>query len=68
VSQPLEISPPSEQHEEVFLARYARLRSWALQLTKNDRELSEDLVQEAPANPSLDAVDSLQAARRRIYL
>jgi RNA polymerase sigma factor (sigma-70 family) len=47
VSQPLEITIAPERHEDIFLARYSRLRKWALQLTRNDRELSEDLVQDA---------------------
>ena len=34
-------------HEEVFLRRYNRLLKWANQLTKPDRELAKDLVQEA---------------------
>jgi RNA polymerase sigma factor (sigma-70 family) len=41
------IAPDSEGHEEVFLGRYTRLRSWAMQLTEGDREQAEDLVHSA---------------------
>jgi len=34
-------------HEELFLERYQRLLKWAFQLTKPDRGLAEDLVQDA---------------------
>jgi RNA polymerase sigma factor (sigma-70 family) len=45
--QHLKIVPAPERHEEVFLARYARLRGWALQLAEQDRERAEDLVHDA---------------------
>ncbi|HYP54096.1 MAG TPA: RNA polymerase sigma factor, partial [Pyrinomonadaceae bacterium] len=53
-----------ERHEEVFLARYARLRAWALQLTGGERESAEDLVQDAFihftfARPELEAIGNL---------
>src|SRR5256884_473425 len=53
-----------EAHEEVFLARYGKLRSWALQLTEHDRERAEDLVHDAYiqftfAQPDLDAISNL---------
>lgn len=34
-------------HEEIFIERYTQLLKWASQLTKHDRELAKDLVQEA---------------------
>ncbi len=34
-------------HEDLFIERYAKLSLWALQMTGNDRELAEDLVQDA---------------------
>src|SRR5262249_2629158 len=34
-------------HEEIFLERYNRLLKWAFQLTRPDRELAKDLVQES---------------------
>jgi DNA-directed RNA polymerase specialized sigma24 family protein len=34
-------------HEDVFLERYDRLLSWALQLTDRDRSLAEDLLHDA---------------------
>ncbi|HKP72817.1 MAG TPA: sigma-70 family RNA polymerase sigma factor, partial [Pyrinomonadaceae bacterium] len=45
--QPVKIAAAAEQHEEIFLARYGRLLAWSLQLTSNDREQAEDLVQDA---------------------
>ncbi|HEV3468676.1 MAG TPA: sigma-70 family RNA polymerase sigma factor [Pyrinomonadaceae bacterium] len=66
MSQPLETAPPPERHEELFLARYARLRARALRLAGNDRERAEDLVQDAfvhftLARPDLAAVGDLDA-------
>jgi len=37
----------SENHEEIFLAHYSRLRAWALTLTNRDNERAEDLVHDA---------------------
>src|SRR5713101_5970835 len=34
-------------HEDLFIERYQKLFVWALQMTGNDRELAEDLVQDA---------------------
>ncbi|HEV2763492.1 MAG TPA: RNA polymerase sigma factor, partial [Pyrinomonadaceae bacterium] len=53
-----------ERHEEVFLARYGRLRAWALQLTGGDRGPAEDLVQDAYvhftfARPDLERITNL---------
>lgn len=64
MSQPLEISAAAESHEEVFLARYERLRAWALQLTAGDQARAEDLVQDAfihftLARPALTQVQNL---------
>ena len=36
-----------ERHEDVFLARYGRLRAWALRLTEGDAGRAEDLVHDA---------------------
>src|SRR5262245_22488240 len=44
-------------HEEIFLGRYGRLLKWAFQLTKPDRELAKDLVQEAFIRFTLSAGD-----------
>lgn len=62
--QPSKISPGFEQHEELFLERYKRLRGWALQLTENDREQAEDLVHDTYiqftlTRPDLDAIGNL---------
>ncbi|HKR02592.1 MAG TPA: RNA polymerase sigma factor [Pyrinomonadaceae bacterium] len=62
--QPSKIAPTHEHHEEVFLARYTRLRAWALHLTENDRERAEDIVHDAYiqftfARPELDAIANL---------
>jgi RNA polymerase sigma factor (sigma-70 family) len=40
-------SAKTPRHEEIFLERYSRLLKWAFQLTRPDRELARDLVQEA---------------------
>ncbi|MEJ7617470.1 MAG: RNA polymerase sigma factor [Pyrinomonadaceae bacterium] len=34
-------------HEEIFLGHYDRLLKWALQITRSDRELAEDIVHDA---------------------
>lgn len=62
--QPSRIARDFDTHEEVFLARYTRLRSWALQLTENDRERAEDLVHDAYiqftfAQPDLNSIGNL---------
>jgi RNA polymerase sigma factor (sigma-70 family) len=63
--QPAKIAPDgARRYEEVFLARYTRLRAWALQLTENDRERAEDLVHDAYiqftfTRPDLDAISNL---------
>lgn len=58
------IVPDSEGHEEVFLERYPKLRSWAIQLTDGDHELAEDLVHTAYVQfnltrPELSAIVNL---------
>ncbi len=35
------------KHEEIFIARYDRLLKWAAHLTKPNRDLANDIVQEA---------------------
>ncbi|HEU4595099.1 MAG TPA: RNA polymerase sigma factor [Pyrinomonadaceae bacterium] len=45
--EPSEIPRVGERHEEVFLARYAGLRAWALRLTEGDTARAEDLVHDA---------------------
>jgi RNA polymerase sigma factor (sigma-70 family) len=62
----LKIAPAAERHEEVFLARYTRLRGWALQLTERDRERAEDLVHDAYiqftfTRPDLNTISHLDA-------
>jgi len=44
-------------HEELFLQRYDQLLKWAAQLTKPDRELARDLVQESFLQFTLSAGD-----------
>jgi len=44
-------------HEEVFLERYDQLLKWASQLTRPDRELARDLVQESFLQFSLSTGD-----------
>lgn len=43
----LRLLKKSLSHEEVFLERFSSMLTWARNLTKNDAELAEDLVQEA---------------------
>jgi len=62
--QPSKIAPGLEQHEEIFLERYKRLRAWALQITENDREQAEDLVHDTYVQftltrPDLNAIGNL---------
>ena len=45
--EPSEIPRAGATHEEVFLARYGPLRSWALRLTGGDAARAEDLVHDA---------------------
>lgn len=57
-------APESQNHEEVFLSRYARLSAWALQLAENDQERAEDLVHDAfvqfnLAQPDLSRIQNL---------
>ncbi len=62
--QPSKIAAGFDQHEELFLERYGRLRAWALQLTENDRDQAEDLVHDTYiqftlARPDLNAIGNL---------
>ncbi|HEV7474238.1 MAG TPA: sigma factor, partial [Pyrinomonadaceae bacterium] len=62
--QPSKIASEFDQHEELFLDRYQRLRAWALQLTERDREQAEDLVHDAYiqftlTRPDLTAIENL---------
>ncbi|HEX8556741.1 MAG TPA: RNA polymerase sigma factor [Pyrinomonadaceae bacterium] len=45
--EPSEIPRAEATHEELFLARYGSLRSWALRLTAGDAARAEDLVHDA---------------------
>lgn len=38
---------PNASHDDLFIERYDRLLSWAIKLTDNNREMAEDLVQDA---------------------
>lgn len=51
--------PKNQKHEEIFLDRYSHLLKWAYQLTRPDRELAKDLVQEAFLHFTLAAGDLL---------
>lgn len=51
-------------HQGVFVERYAAIRSWAMRLAKGDRDLVEDLVQDAYVQfvltaPPLDEITNL---------
>ena len=54
----------SEDHEQIFLAHYARLCGWALALTNRDHERAEDLVHDAYiqftfTRPEISAIGNL---------
>ena len=62
--QPAKIAADDVSHEDIFLARYTRLRAWALQLADHNRERAEDLVQDAFIHftftrPDLNAIQNL---------
>jgi RNA polymerase sigma factor (sigma-70 family) len=59
---PRQVAP---SHEDIFIERYERLRSWALRLTDNNPERAEDLVQDAfihfiIARPDLESIINLE--------
>lgn len=65
------IAQIQQSHEEVFLGRYARLRSWALQLSRQDRDQAEDLLHDAYiqfnlAKPDLDSINNLDGYLYRL--
>ena len=43
----LKLSKPQSSHEELFMQRYERLRSWALHLVLGDQQQAEDLLHDA---------------------
>lgn len=60
----LRLLKKSLSHEEVFLERYSSMLTWARNLSKNDVEIAEDLVQEAFIQfiltaPSLNEINNL---------
>ena len=53
-------------HEEVFINSYARLRGWAIQIARQDQELAEDLLHDAfiqftSTQPELDSINNTEA-------
>lgn len=71
--RPVNITPQTDdpqRHERIFLARYTRLRAWALQLT-GDNDEAEDLVHDAFIQftftcPDLDSIQNLDGYLYRI--
>src|SRR5437868_13040900 len=64
--KPLRLVLAPQSLEEVFMARYERLRGWALHLSSDDRAAAEDLLQEAfvqftLTSPDLRAIQNLDA-------
>src|SRR5687767_802423 len=56
-------------HEEAFLQRYQRLRSWALQLVQNNQQQAEDLLHDVflqlvVSKPNLNAIENLDGYLR----
>jgi len=63
---PLRLVLAPQSLEEVFMARYERLRGWALHLSGGDHAAAEDLLQEAfvqftATDPDLDSIQNLDA-------
>ncbi|HEY0458562.1 MAG TPA: sigma-70 family RNA polymerase sigma factor [Pyrinomonadaceae bacterium] len=53
-------------HEEIFISSYPRLRGWAMQIAHHDRELAEDLLHDAfiqftLTQPALDQINNAEA-------
>lgn len=53
-------------HEEVFTNAYSRLRGWAMQIARQDRELAEDLLHDAfiqftSSQPELTKINNTEA-------
>ena len=53
-------------HEEIFIGSYARLRGWAIQIAQQDHELAEDLLHDAfiqftSTQPALDGINNAEA-------
>lgn len=53
-------------YEEIFTRSYSRLRGWAIQITRQDRELAEDLLHDAfiqftRTQPELSNIDNAEA-------
>lgn len=64
--KPLRLVLAPDSLEDVFMARYERLRGWALHLSGGDRAAAEDLLQEAfvqftATNPDLGSIQNLDA-------
>ena len=63
---PLRLVLAPQSLEDVFMARYERLRGWALHLSAGDHAAAEDLLQEAfvqftATDPDLDSIQNLDA-------
>ncbi len=57
-------------HEDLFLARYERLRAWAMSLTEGEAMEAEDLVHDAfiqftLSRPDLDSIENLDGYLRQ---
>jgi RNA polymerase sigma factor (sigma-70 family) len=63
------VAAPTPIYEDLFIQRYERLLTWALQLTDRDRELAEDLVHDifiqfTLSQPDLSSIDNLEGYLR----
>lgn len=56
------------KHEEIFIARYDRLLKWAAHLTKPDRDLANDIVQEAFVQFTISSGDLIDINNLDNYL
>lgn len=53
-------------HEEIFINSYSRLRGWAIQIARQDHELAEDLLHDAfiqftSSQPELGSINNAEA-------
>src|SRR6185369_12833414 len=62
---------PDEKRERLFTERYESLLAWAMRLTNNEREVAEDLVQDAfvqfvLGRSRLEEIENIEGYLRRM--
>jgi RNA polymerase sigma factor (sigma-70 family) len=68
MSKVLHLAPTAASREEVFMARYERLRGWASHLSDGDQIRADDLVQEAFIQFTLSGADLAAIRNLDAYL